>query len=76
LCSTTARLRRLTGRLRIIKTSRPPTLPFTPAPAYRYAQNIPFPGSRITLCSHRGIRSTPARSMRLAVRPPSYAVPV
>jgi hypothetical protein len=50
LCSTTARLRRLTGRLRIIKTSRPPTLPFTPAPAYRYAQNIPFPGSRITLC--------------------------
>jgi hypothetical protein len=41
-------------------------LPFTLTPAYRYASNITFPGSRITLWQHRGIRATPARSMRLA----------
>jgi hypothetical protein len=41
------------------------TLPFAPTSVYRYASNIPFPGSRITLWQHRGIWTTLARSMRL-----------
>lgn len=39
----------LPGRFRTLNLHTT-TLPLTPTPAYRYAQNIPFPGSRITLC--------------------------
>lgn len=40
----------LPGRLRISETSRPQHFHSLRPQAYRYVQNIPFPGSRITLC--------------------------
>lgn len=52
------------GRLRLPKNFQNTAVSFTPTPAHRYASNIPFPGSHITLWRHRGLWTTLACSMR------------